>query len=57
MDLSHAYESQREYSLALEASRRALAFNPFQEDIQRDVMRLLYLSGDRAGDLGGGVEP
>lgn len=49
VDLSRAYESQKEYPSALEASRRALAFNPFQEDIQRDVMRLLYLNGDRAG--------
>jgi len=29
--------------------RRALAFNPFQEDLQRDVIRLLYLNGERAG--------
>lgn len=49
VDLSRAHEAQREYPSALEASRRALAFNPFQEDIQRDVMRLLYLNGDRAG--------
>ena len=34
---------------ALESARRALTFNPFQEDLQRDVMRLLYLNGDRAG--------
>ena len=29
--------------------RRALAFNAYQEDLQRDLMRLLYLNGDRTG--------
>jgi DNA-binding SARP family transcriptional activator len=48
-DLSHRQEAKREYPAALESARRALAFNPFQEDVQRDVMRLLYLNGDRAG--------
>jgi DNA-binding SARP family transcriptional activator/tetratricopeptide (TPR) repeat protein len=48
-DLSHRQETKREYPAALESIRRALAFNPFQEDVQRDVMRLLYLNGDRAG--------
>lgn len=48
-ELSHRQEAKREYPAALESIRRALAFNPFQEDVQRDVMRLLYLNGDRAG--------
>jgi DNA-binding SARP family transcriptional activator/predicted ATPase len=48
-ELSHRHETMREYPAALESARRALAFNPFQEDLQRDVMRLLYLNGDRAG--------
>jgi len=48
-DLSHRHEAIRDYPAALESARRALAFNPFQEDWQRDVMRLLYLNGDRAG--------
>ena len=48
-DLSHHYEVMHNYSEALEVARRALAFNSFQEDLQRDVMRLMYLSGDRAG--------
>jgi DNA-binding SARP family transcriptional activator/predicted ATPase len=48
-DLSHRHETMRDYPAALESARRALAFNPFQEDLQRDVMRLLYLNGDRAG--------
>jgi predicted ATPase/DNA-binding SARP family transcriptional activator len=48
-DLSHGQEANHNYSTALASARRALAFNPFQEDVQRDVMRLLYLNGDRAG--------
>ncbi len=48
-DLSHRHEAKRNYSAALESARHALAFNPFQEDVQRDVLRLLYLNGDRAG--------
>jgi DNA-binding SARP family transcriptional activator/tetratricopeptide (TPR) repeat protein len=47
--LSHRLEALRDFPAALESARRALAFNPFQEDLQRDVMRLLYLNGDRAG--------
>lgn len=48
-DISHRHEAMRDYSAALESARSALAFNSFQEDLQRDVMRLLYLNGDRAG--------
>ena len=48
-DLARRYEGLRDYPSALETMSRALAFNPFQEDLQRDVMRLLYLNGDRAG--------
>jgi DNA-binding SARP family transcriptional activator len=47
--LAHLHEVRRNYSIALESMQRALAFNPFQEELQRDVMRLLYLNGDRAG--------
>jgi DNA-binding SARP family transcriptional activator/Tfp pilus assembly protein PilF len=49
IDLSHRHEAMRDYHVALEFARRALTFNPFQEELQRDVMRLLYLNGDRAG--------
>src|SRR5258706_10960868 len=48
-DLSRHFEGMRDYASALDAIQHALAFNTFQEDIQRDVMRLLYLNGDRAG--------
>ena len=47
--LSHRHETRRELPAALESARRALMFNPYQEDVRRDVMRLLYLNGDRAG--------
>jgi DNA-binding SARP family transcriptional activator len=47
--LSQRHEAQRAYPAAVEALRRALAFNPLQEDFQRALMRLLYLNGDRAG--------
>ncbi|PWB71330.1 MAG: transcriptional regulator [Anaerolineales bacterium] len=47
--LSRLHEGRHDYPGALESMRRALAFNPFQEDYQREVMRLLYLNGDRAG--------
>jgi DNA-binding SARP family transcriptional activator len=47
--LAHLYEQQRNYPLALDWMRHALKFNNLQEDLQRDMMRLLYLTGDRAG--------
>ena len=48
-NLSQRHEVKRDYPTALESIRRALAFNPLQEDLQRVLMRLLYLNGDRAG--------
>jgi DNA-binding SARP family transcriptional activator len=48
-ELARLHEGQSDYPTALESMGRALAFNPFQEDLQRDVMRLLYLNGDRTG--------
>ncbi len=48
-ELARHYETLRDYPAALESMRKALAFNAFQEDLQRDLMRLLYLNGDRAG--------
>ncbi len=49
--LSHAYEARRDYVSALAALQRALHLDALQEDVQRDVLRLLYLSGDRAGAI------
>ena len=47
--LAHRQETLRDYPAALKSMQRALRFNPFQEDLQRDLMRLFYLNGDRAG--------
>lgn len=47
--LSRLYESQRDHLAALEALNQALTFDPLQEDLQREALRLHYLSGDRAG--------
>lgn len=46
--LARLYESRRDYASALDALRRALALDALQEDLQREAMRLHYLSGDRA---------
>ncbi len=48
-NLARRHEGAGDYSAALECMGRALAFNAYQEDLQRDQMRLLYLNGDRAG--------
>ena len=48
-NLARLHEQVRDYPSALESVRRALAFNAYQEDLQRDLMRLLYLNGDRTG--------
>jgi DNA-binding SARP family transcriptional activator/Tfp pilus assembly protein PilF len=47
--LSHLYESKGDLPRALEAGRRALRFDTLQEDLHRDLMRLLYKNGDRTG--------
>jgi len=45
--LAQRHESARNYSVALEAVSRALAFDPLQEELQRLALRLHYFSGDR----------
>jgi DNA-binding SARP family transcriptional activator len=47
--LSRQHEAAQNFTAALDALDRALAFDPLQEDLQRAALRLLYLSGDRAG--------
>ncbi len=49
--LSQAYAAQQAYRDALAALDRALAFEPLQEDLQRDALRLQYWAGDRAGAI------
>jgi DNA-binding SARP family transcriptional activator/tetratricopeptide (TPR) repeat protein len=45
--LSSLHEASGDYLTALDCLERALAFDPLQEDLQRESIRLLYLSGDR----------
>lgn len=51
VELAELHEATGQARLALESLERALAFNPLQEDLQRDVIRLLYLAGDRPGAI------
>lgn len=50
-ELSARYEADGDYAGALAALERALAFNPLQEDLARERIRLLYLAGDRPGAI------
>lgn len=45
--LSQIQEKNTNFKAALEALERALAFDQLQEDLQRESIRLMYLSGDR----------
>jgi DNA-binding SARP family transcriptional activator len=45
--ISRQHEAAGEYAAALASLDRALAFDALQEDLQREAIRLLYLSGDR----------
>lgn len=45
--LSRLMGESGQYDAALEAIEKALAFDPLQEDLQREAIRLLYLAGDR----------
>jgi DNA-binding SARP family transcriptional activator len=49
--LSKFFESQQNYSAALDAIDRALQIDPLQEDLQREAIRLIYLAGDRPGAI------
>ncbi len=49
--LAGLWEAAGDYRAALEGIERALAFNPLQEDLQREVIRLLFLAGDRPGAI------
>jgi predicted ATPase/DNA-binding SARP family transcriptional activator len=47
--LSRLHEAERNFSAALDTLSHALTFDPLQEELQRDCLRLHYLIGDRAG--------
>lgn len=49
--LAHLHESHGDLLPALEAIRHALMFDPLQEDLHRDLMRLYYKNGDRASTI------
>lgn len=49
--LSQRHEAAGEYNAALDALSKALAIDPFQEDLQRHALRLHYYAGDRAGAI------
>ncbi|NTU79979.1 MAG: AAA family ATPase, partial [Chloroflexales bacterium] len=49
--LARMAEARRDFAAALDALRRALAFDPLQEDLQRDAIRLHYRAGDRVGAI------
>jgi DNA-binding SARP family transcriptional activator/predicted ATPase len=49
--ISKQHESAGDNSAALAALSRALAIDPFQEDLQREGLRLHYFAGDRAGAI------
>lgn len=51
VSLSHAHTAAGAYQPALQALERGLALDPLQEDLQRETIRLAYLSGDRAGAI------
>jgi DNA-binding SARP family transcriptional activator len=47
VNLSRIYESVQDFPAALDSLEHALAFGSLQEDLQREAIRLMYLSGDR----------
>ncbi|MFV9504408.1 MAG: ATP-binding protein [Oscillochloridaceae bacterium umkhey_bin13] len=49
--LARMQAARHAYPAALTALGQALAFDPLQEDLQRDAIRLHYLAGDRVGAI------
>jgi DNA-binding SARP family transcriptional activator/Tfp pilus assembly protein PilF/DNA-binding transcriptional ArsR family regulator len=49
--LAHMRAGRRDYAGAIELLERAAAIDPLGESIQREAMRLEYLSGDRAAAI------
>jgi DNA-binding SARP family transcriptional activator/predicted negative regulator of RcsB-dependent stress response len=51
VSISRIFEDAHDFPAALASLERALAFDLLQEDLQRESIRLLYLSGDRPGAI------
>lgn len=51
VSLSQAHAAAGDYAAGLQMLERGLALDPLQEDLQRETIRLAYLSGDRAGAI------
>ncbi|MFQ3681248.1 ATP-binding protein [Roseiflexus sp.] len=49
--LARVAETRGDFAAALAALDHALAFDPLQEDLQREAIRLHYLAGDRVGAI------
>ncbi|MFM8320845.1 MAG: BTAD domain-containing putative transcriptional regulator, partial [Chloroflexota bacterium] len=49
--LAGLHEAAGDYQLAIQALEQALRENPLQEDLQREVIRLLFQAGDRPGAI------
>jgi len=49
--VSRGHEAAGDYAAALDALTAALTLDPFQEDLQRDALRLHTYAGDRAGAI------
>ena len=49
--LIEIHEAQRHFAAAIRYARRAIRCDPLNEDAYRSLMRLLALTGDRAGEL------
>ncbi len=49
--LAQHFEAAGDYKTALSYLQRALDTDPLQEDLQREAIRMLYLSGDRPGAI------
>ena len=49
--LATQYEEQQQPTKALETLQQIITMDPFQEHVQRDVMRLHYLTGNRASAI------
>ncbi|MEJ2709230.1 MAG: AAA family ATPase [Anaerolineales bacterium] len=50
-ELAQLNKAAGDFHAAIDVLERALAINPLQEDVQREIIHLLYLAGDRPGAI------